>query len=335
MPYDATALDALQVVSSAIAAYQSRVAAVADRIADYLNANDEPGSHGGEAQQLGEFAAGRIDIERFSALWEERKPLDQSERAALTRARDVLREIASRPGDSLITNLSPGARLAAALGHRFTDLGRGFGAMMLAELVRTGQFNSGAMDLIHGFPRFRWTRAERGMSPPMIVILDGADLWAGEVAQYLDGNQKIVLVVRPPAPPAALVRLITPGTLVLQSCSVAGLQPLSAVEGPAVAALMPNGAAEFIHRPGASPVHERLAISTKPSGARKAVEGWTSWQQQQELDQLYALAAAPVIAHEPSSQQASDPADRLASWLLSHADLSAAASASAAGDRSA
>jgi hypothetical protein len=331
MPYDATALEALQFVSGTIAAYQSRVAAVADRIGNYLAANDEAGRDGVE-EQLGEFAAGRIDMERFSALWEEREALDQSQRAVLARTRDMLRDIAARPGDHFITNLSPGGRLTAALTSTFTDLGRCFGAMMMAELVRTGRFRAEDVGLIHGYPRFRWTRAERGMSPPVIVTLDGADLWAGELAQYLDGNQKIVLVVRPPAPPAALVRLITPGTLVLQSCSVAGLEPLIAVEGPAVAALMPNGAAEFIHRPGASPAHERITISTKPSGARKGVEGWTTWQQQQELDQLYALAAAPVIAQEKQPQPASDPADRLASWLLSHADLSAAATPGAATD---
>ena len=118
----------------------------------------------------------------------------------------------------------------------------------------------------------------------------------------------------------------------LQSCSVAGLEPLIAVDGPAVAALMPNGAAEFIHRPGAPAPHERITISTKPTGVRKGIEGWTTWQQQQELDQLYALAAAPVIAQEKQPQPASDPADRLASWLLSHADLSAAATPSAATD---
>ena len=324
MPFDATALEALHVVSGAIAAYQSRVAVVADRISNYLAANDEAGSQGVE-QQLGEFAAGRIDIERFSALWEERRALDQSERTVLAHAHDLLRDIAARPADYFITKLPPGARLTATLAHAFTDLGRSFGAMMIAEMVRTGRFRTEDFELLHGFPRFRWTRAERGMSPPVIVTLDGADLWAGEVAQYLDGNQKIVLVVRPPAPPAALVRLITPGTLVLQSCSVTGLQPLIAVEGPAVAALMPNGAAEFIHRPGTSPVHERITISTKPTGARKGIEGWTTWQQQQELDQLLSMAAAPVTAHEQQPQPVSDPADRLASWLLSHADLSAAA----------
>jgi hypothetical protein len=332
MPYDAIALEALQVVSDAIAAYQSRVAEVADRIGHYLAANEEAGSGGVEAEQLGEFAAGRIDIERFNALWEEREALDQSERAVLARTRDVLRDLATRPGDRFITTLQPGGRLTAALANTFTDLGRCFGAMMIAEMVRTGRFSTEDLGLIHGFPRFRWTRAERGMSPPVIVTLDGADLWAGEVAQYLDGNQKIVLVVRPPAPPAALVRLITPGTLVLQSCSVAGLEPLIAAEGPAVAALMPNGSAEFIHRPGGSPAHERITISTKPPVVRKGVEGWTTWQQQQELDQLYALAAAPVIAHEKQPQPASDPADRLASWLLSHVDLGAAAIPSAATD---
>ena len=332
MPFDATALEALHVVSGAIAAYQSRVAAVADRIAEYLAAHEDVGTGTVEAEQLGAFAAGRIDMERFGALWEEREALDQSERTVLAHAQDLLRDIATRPADYFITNLPPGGRLTATLAHAFTDFGRSFGAMMIAEMVRTARFRTEDFELLHGFPRFRWTRAERGMSPPVIVTLDGADLWAGELAQYMDGNQKIVLVVRPPAPPAALVRLITPGTLVLQSCSVTGLQPLVAADGPAVAALMPNGAAEFIHRPGTSPAHERITISTKPTGARKSIEGWTTWQQQQELDQLYSMAAAPAIAHEQQPQPASDPADRLASWLLSHADLSAAALQSAATD---
>lgn len=327
MPSDASALEALPIVSGAIAAWQARVVTVADRIAQYLITSDDAGVGSVGGDQLGDFAAGRIDMERFSALWEERKALDQSERAVLTRAHDILREIASRPGDGFITNLTPGSRLTAALSTTFTDLGRVFGAMMIAELVRTGRFSADAMELIHGLPRFRWSRAERDMSPPVVVTLDGADLWAGEIAQYLDGNQKIVLIVRPPAPPAALVRLITPGTLVLQSCSVAGLEPVVTAEGPAIAALMPAGGAEFIHRPGTLPAHERITISTRPAGARKSVEGWSTWQQQQELDQLYALAAAPVITQPKQSQPASDPADRLASWLLSHADLSAASTA--------
>lgn len=331
MPSDAaaTALEVLPVIAGAIAAFQSRAAAAADRIGEYLAANDATRSGTGEADHLGEFAAGRIDIERFTALREERVALDQSGQAALASAREVLRDAAARPGDRFIVDLPPGGRLTALLAQTFADLGRCFGAMAVAELARTGRLRAADMELTQGLSRSRWTRAERGMSPPVIVTLNGADLWAGEVAQHLDGNQKIVLVVRPPAPPAALVRLITPGTLVLQSCSVAGLEPLTAAEGPAIAALMPAGAAEFIHRTGASVAHERITITTKPAATRKAVEGWSIWQQQQELDQLYALAAAPVVGQDKPAPPAADPADRLAAWLLSHADLSAAVSGAA------
>lgn len=326
MPSEAptTALEALQVVSGAITAFQAWVAEAADRIGQYLAAADAAGNGTGGAGQLGEFAAGRIDIERFSALLEQKKALDQAERGVLARAHDVLRDIATRPRERFITDVPPGGQLTTSLASTFADLGRCFGALTIAERVRTGRLSAQDMELMHGFPRFRWTRAERGLSPPVLVTVDGADLWAGELAPFLDGNQTIVLVVRPPAPPAPLVRLITPGTLVLQACSVGGLEPVASAEGPAVAALMPAGAAEFVHRPGGSPAHERLTISTKPSGARKAVEGWTAWQQQQELDQLYALATVPVIVQEKQGQPASDPADRLASWLLSHADLPAA-----------
>lgn len=333
MPYDANALAALKVVSSAIAAYQSRIAGVAERIAAYLAADDDVPAAGHEAQQLGQFAAGRIDIERFSALWDARDALDQLERGVLTRCHETLREIATRPHEQFIIGLPPGGRLTAAFTNVFADLGRSFGAMVMAELLRTRRFTGDDMELLHGFPRFRWTRAERAMSPPVIVTLDGADLWAGEAAQYLDGNQKIILIVRSPAPPAALVRLITPGTLVLQTCSVDGLAPVVAAEGPAIGALMPAGSAEFVHTPRNAPLHERLIVTSKPQGARKNVEGWTTWQQQQELEQLYALAAAPTVVQpaQKSEEDKPDAATRLAAWLLSHAEPDSVVTSSATG----
>ena len=323
MPYDATALEALKVLSAAIGAYQANVATVADRIGAYLAADGTESVTALEAQQLGEFAAGRIDIERFNARWEARETLDQFENAVLARCHDALRDLAARPHDQFIIDLPPGGRLAAALTSIFVDLGRAFGAMVAAELVRTRRFGDNDMELLHGFPRFRWTRAERAMSPPVMVTLDGADLWAGEVAQYLDGNQKILLVVRPPAPPAPLVRLITPGVLVLQTCSVDGVAQLLATEGPSIGALMPAGSAEFLHSPATATTPARLVVTARPQGARKTVEGWTTWQQQQELEQLYALVAAPAPAVSASNHATpvADPATRLAAWLISHAEV--------------
>lgn len=163
------------------------------------------------------------------------------------------------------------------------------------------------------------------MSPPLVVTIDGADLWAGEIAQYLDGNQKLVLVVRSPCPPAPLVRLITPHALVMQTSSIDALSTAMQTDGLAVAALVPEGAAEFIHLPdGQRTIHERLRVSATPQGARKTLPSWSLWQQQEELQQLIALSTPPValVRPEPIGNGAKptvDPADRLAAWLLSQA----------------
>jgi hypothetical protein len=154
------------------------------------------------------------------------------------------------------------------------------------------------------------------------VIVDGADLLAGELSPFLDGNQRMVLLVRPPAPPAALVRLITPGTLVAQLPNADALEELFArfPDAPAIAAIMPEGAAEFVHAPGTDrAIHQRITLNAKRRGPRKALSGWTMWQQDQELEQLYALAAPPVasVAVAGNGVPVSDPADRLAAWLLS------------------
>ena len=320
MPSDTRTLEALNAIAPLVDAYQQRVATFADRVRSFLAADETEPFDRSSSDQLGEYAAGRIDLERFNALWSERELLDESEHSALSRVVVMLREIATLPRDQFLFELPTGGHLSGALLNAFADFGRGFGAMVIAELVRTRRFTDDDIEMIHGFPRFRWSRSERASSPPVVIGVDGADLWAGEVAQYLDGNQKIVFVVRGPAPPAPLVRLITPGTLVIQTTGIEGLAPLLKSEGAAVAALLPEGAAEFTHIPGPAPMHERLTIVSRPQGARKPVEAWSIWQQQQELEQLYALAAAPVA--KPSIDAAPktvDPADRLASWLLSQA----------------
>ncbi|HET9984882.1 MAG TPA: hypothetical protein VFQ38_14890, partial [Longimicrobiales bacterium] len=136
------------------------------------------------------------------------------------------------------------------------------------------------------------------------------------------------LVVRGPAPPAALVRLITPGVLVLQAASAEALAPLAAGDGPAVAALVPEGAALFRHAPAAAATgHARLTLDAVPEAAPRAIGAYTAFQQQEELRQLLELAAAPAwpepAAGAPATNGAGEftPADRLAAWLLKQANL--------------
>lgn len=329
MPSDARALDALQALRGSIDQYRHAVGLAAERVEAHLASLADDPTHARTAIALGAFASGRIDVERFSSLRSDRPALDELERALLLRAAATLREHAELPDARFHVDVPAGGRLNLVLANTFAELGRAFGAMLISELVRSGRYdgNEHAV-LMHGLPRFRWNRGERAVAPPLVVEVDGADFWAGEVAQYVDGCQKLVFVVRAPAPPALLTRLVTPNTLVLQTSKVEALAEALAVPGPAIAALMPDGAAEFLHAPEpARQLHERLRVTFSPQGPRKAVQAWSVWQQDEELRQLLAMAAPPVMAVTGVSGNgaiAADPVDRLAAWLLSQSSGPAA-----------
>lgn len=332
MPSDARVLAALAAAEPQIRAFQAALAAAADRLEAQLEAAVEDPAHARVATELGDFAAGRIDVTRFAALSQEREALDDHELALLRRSRDLLREQAALPLARFAVDVPSGGRLCGALGNTFAELGAAYGAMLVAELVRTRRYDAVEHSfLLHSLPRHQWNRAERAAAPPVVLWVDGADLWGGEIVQYLDGGQKIVLVVRPPASPAPLVRLITPGTYVRQTTSTDHLAEALAADAPAVVALVPEGSAEFVHRPDArQPTHARLHVGTRPQGTRKTLQSWTAWQQQEELAQLDALAmppkegAVPAMASAPAMSPPVDPADQLARWLLSRADLATA-----------
>jgi hypothetical protein len=159
------------------------------------------------------------------------------------------------------------------------------------------------------------------------VELDGAALRAGELAEFLDGNVKILLVARGATPPAPLVRLITPATFVLQTSGEQGLDRFAEFQGPAVAAIVPDGCAQFVHDPDAGPeLWERIEIVHIPDAAPgRAIGGVSAFQMTEELHQLKTLGRARGPEAEEGeavpAPAGEDPADKLAAWLLSRADL--------------
>lgn len=329
MPSDDRTLAALEALRPGIDSFRHTAAVAAERAEAYLSGLTQQAARAPAATQLGAFAAGRIDIDRFAALSARHGPrtLDDLELALLRRAASVLREQASLPDARFVVDVPSGGRLNLVLSNTFAELGRAFGAMMVSELIRGGRFDDDQHALLlQGLPRHRWTRAERGVSPPLVVEIDGADLWAGEIAHFVDGNQKIVFVVRAPAAPVVLTGLVTPGTLVQQTCSAGAVarEATSAAGAPAVVAVMPEGSAEFLHVPDpAKPLHERLSVSVSPQSARRAVRSWSTWQQDEALKQLIAMAQQPLPAAAQLRPDTADPVDRLASWLMSQANLSA------------
>jgi hypothetical protein len=273
--------------------------------------------------ELGLFAKGHLDPHRFAALFARPKALTPDVRKEVKRALEALREGAAA-AEVMIASVDPGGSLADTIDDVLAEAGRAFAAARVIERVRAD--HGSAQPTVTHLPFKSWTRTERRFAPPLVVSVAGSDLHAAALADYADGGLKIVLVVQGACPPAALVRLVTPGTFVMQANDVAALERLARFDGPGIAAIVPEGVACFTHDPAAgTEPWQRLSIEHLPSPPLAPVPGMSAWQLREDVRQLQALAAAPANRAMPSGAPASadspDAVDRLAAWLLTQADL--------------
>lgn len=326
----------LAVVAAAQARCRTAVAAAADQIGDYIEAHRAPaGEDLASPARLGRFAAGRISEARFASLFEP-GPLVPGSLQPVERAAAVLADVLA-PAAAASHTLPPGGDLARLVEEVLTRTGRAFGAALVFQAARVGAYRPDQHDrLLDGIPFGRWNRSERQLAPPVVIALDGADAQADGLAAFMDGGLKIVLVIEAPCPLAPLVRLITPGVFVMQTGEPTDFARLVAFDGPGVAALVPEGAARFVHDPAAgATLADRLTMQHLPTDRpRTAVGGRSAWQQQDELAALTGLAATaavPAVSAVASSgvpavaPSAVPPAvDTLASWLLTQAGLAPA-----------
>jgi len=283
-----------------------------------------------ESAGLGTFDAGRVDAGRFAALLRRERTPDPEALARMEAAFAVLLELAARGPTLYEAQVEPGGSLRDTVAAALAAIGRAFGAARLFELARLGRFREAEHgDLLHPFPFGRWNRSERAVAPPLLVTVHGADLRAEGLAEFLDGAFKAILLVRGDAPLAALARLATPGTFVQQAANGTALDRFAAWDGPGIAALVPEGAAHFLHDPAAGATWaERIEVAYAPEMAKPPrVGGRTATQQLEDLRHLAALATPPApAAAAPEAVGAAtgggdDAAGRLAAWLLSQAQL--------------
>lgn len=346
MPSDVRTGLALRALKAPRERFMSAVVAAVEEVRAFLEWH-RPSPDGGAthraATELGAFAAGRIDPERFGALLGGGPALDG---AALARVQRALRELSrvAAAGDALfLADVEAHADLHLAVGHALASAGRAFGAAQAVERIRAGRATAADGLPLEPFPFRRWNRAERQIAPPLVVEVAGCALHAGALAEFMDGAQKIILIVQPPAPPAALARLVTPGVLVMQTTDPAQLAEAGRFGGPAVAALVPEGAACFVHRPAAGRAPAgRLTVTRLPDpSAVRPMDGMTAWHQREELALLREMGTgypvsgsaergdaaappAPAPGASPAPAAASAAAadvDRLAAWLLRQAEL--------------
>lgn len=325
---------ALAALEAPVEAFRSAVGRSVDEVRARLAAGSRPSGAEGAAGRLGPLARGRIDTERFAALLAGAEVLEPEALAAMRSALEVLAELDASGEELFARRMAPGDDLRDAVDAALARLGRAFGAARTAELARTGRRDAApAEGWLEAFPPTMWNRGERRIAPPLVLEVPGAALRPAALADVLDGAQKIALVVEGSAPPAPLVRLVTPGVLVLQTEDPSELSLLAEHEGPGVAAVYPegSGAAAFLHDPAAGDgLADRLAVrELPPAEALRPVGTVTAFRQAEELRQLAALAAVGPAAgpsgngRGPGAAEEADgePADRLAAWLLRQASL--------------
>ena len=325
MPSDPRIPQLLELLARPIADYRSQVAATRERLRILL-ASDNGVDR--TRLELGAFGATRIDVARFAEL-RHGIVLDALSRTRLERARQLLAELEAAANDLLFTvDVAPGDSLRVAVSRALSRLGSAFGAAHVAELVRSGRYEPERHDrLLDAFPFEWWNRVEREHAPPLVVSVDGADLRAGGLAELLDGSMRIVLVVRGACTPAPLARLVTPSTLVMQTRDANAVARVAAFDGPAVAAIVDQDAAQFRHDPAdGRKLWQRLTITSRPETTPKTTLGGISpRQQREELLLLEALAERPALPDAPVESLIprgdGDPTDRLTAWLLTESGL--------------
>jgi hypothetical protein len=327
MPFEDLSGEAWTALAAPRERFHSTLATTAENVRVLLEETRSAaeGHLGRFAAEFGALGDTYLDLGRLATVVGSGPSVAPSALAVVERAHQALTDLASRP--TFTVRVPAGGSLAEAVGSALADIGRAMGAARVVELARQDRYHPSEHErYLDAFPFGLWSQAERRLAPPLVVGLHGADLRPAALAEYLDGGVKLVLVVDPPATPAPLVRLITPGVFVAQTTDPGLIARLAVWDGPGVVALMPEGAVEFVHDPSAAAAPGgRLTITSQPAatGLRR-VGPFTVTQQRDELQQLSELASAGkasvAAASSAPPEGKDDPVGKLAAWLLTQAE---------------
>lgn len=342
MPSDERMVRALDALRGPIASHRAAVAAALTLVREYLAAHRAPALGKAEvaATALGRFAGGRVDASRFAAAFGGTRVLAPEDAERIQRCVETLESLTRRGDDAFQLELRSGADLELEVDGALGQLGRAFGAVLAFQAVKTRIYREEVHGpLLEAFPYERWNRAERLVAPPLVVSVAGVDVDPARLHRFMDGRLRLILVVRGDIAPAALAGLVSPGVLVMQASDAGALSRVATASAPAIAALVPDAAARFIHDPaGGSRIADRFTLQSMPAEKpRRAIGRYSAWQQEEQLATLAALAAAAraesnaaagdamestvAVAAAAAAGGGAQAVDTLAGWLLTQAGM--------------
>ena len=318
MPSEDRTHTALEAIRPRLEQFLSALAVTSEEVRGLLSGSGESGED--QSVALGKFAAGHVDVERFSRFTRQSARVDGSAEAPIRAAQGVLDRLLKEGDELFILKLPEGANLSELVDHRLSVIGLAFAAAHVVDLAKRGVYREDEhAGLLEGLAWSEWSQAERALAPGLVVELSGHDFVPAHVAGYLDSGMKFLFVVEGDAPAAAMSRLVTPGVYVQQTNDDTALEPFTNCEGTAAAALLPEGCVEFVHDPGAGDTpFERFTTLELPREIRKRPIGGISVSQQAED---LALLESLAVLSAPGGDAAADPAGKLSAWLINQTNL--------------
>ena len=330
MPFETSTEAALGALERLRTNFLSAVAATVGELGRLLVQDHDSEQARGQraAATLGAFAAGHFDAQRFAALISDRPVLPPAALEAIGRARAVLSAIVTGGPEQFVVKVGVGEDISAAVGLALSRLGRAFGAARVAAMGRAGGYRSSEhAPLLEGLPFARWSRAERGLAPPLVVRVEGSCLRVAGLADFLDGAVKLAILAPEAVGPAPLALLVTPRVFVAQGHAPDLLERLCSSPSPGVAAILAEGSSRFVHDPaGGERLADRLTVEHFPEISPNDARSKNDFRAAEERAQLALLLAAtsgtsPNGSGGRSESAQGDPADLLAAWLLRQANL--------------
>jgi hypothetical protein len=319
--------DALEAMAPALDEFRSAVATASEEVRAYRAHHEEAAADpvGFLRRELGEFAEGLIDPRRLAGLLEVDEAPDPLTDRLMDEAHQLFGSIMKGGRGSFHVAVPEGGDLRDAVRDALAELGRAFGMAHAVEKARDHIYQPDKDHyLLHPYPFHRWSPLEKELAPPMVVEVAGSDLRAAGLVEFLDGWQKIALVVKGAAPSAALARLVSPAVFVAQAKTADGVELLGELakrEGPGIVAIFEDdaGALPFVYRPGMALEVDRddLSAVLDVVSRKKGQPGIL------DLRHLESLTVLPgPVAAGTEGKKGEKTVDQLAAWLLSRTDLS-------------
>ena len=187
MPSEERKALALEAVRPRIEQFHSSLTMTTNQVRGMLASSQNTDDDKKEA--LGQFAKGKVNMDRFNAFTQKAEGLKTSMEAPIRAAEQVLKSMLDEGDDLFTIRVQEGRGLGHSLSVRLASIGRAFAAARVVDLAKNGAYKEDKhAHTLEGFPYAHWNSSERALAPPLLVDSHQAQRRTVEHAGTITGD---------------------------------------------------------------------------------------------------------------------------------------------------